>query len=95
MLPDRSGGVVDEPVLETGGEHRRGGGRDEHLVIEHHSEVARLRIRDDAAGVVARTEPGPDEVVEWIPVGAGDFEDVADGGAGDSGGDVDDDLSSR
>ena len=92
MLPDRSGRVVDEPVLETAGEHRRGGGGNQHLVIEHHSEVARSRIRDDAAGVVPRAEPGPDEVVEWIPVGAGDVEDAAGGladrGAGDSGGDL-------
>jgi hypothetical protein len=92
VLSDQSGRVVDEPFREAGGEHRRVRAGHQGVVVEYDAEVARLRIRDDAAGVVLRAESGADEVVERIPVGAGDLQDAADGlsdrGASDSGCDV-------
>ena len=88
MLADRSERIVDEPVLEAGGQHRRSGGGNEGAVVEYDAEVARLRIRDDPAGVVLHAETGADEVVERIPVWAGDLADatdwLTDRGAGDS-----------
>jgi hypothetical protein len=34
VLPDGRGHVVDEPVLETGVEHRRGAGGNQGVVVE-------------------------------------------------------------
>src|SRR6478672_4526934 len=84
--------VGGQPVGETGGGQGGRGAGDERVVVEHHAEIGGLGFGDNATGVVIRTEANPDEFVERVAIGAGDFVDaadgLADGGAGDRGGDV-------